>query len=99
MVWKENWEGHGKENPEVKPINQILQTSLDKEKPSKSWELPLEQKKAIYKGQVEMGKNTVMQKNSRSNDLRVPTIMKKSRRNSLVMGVQFKRELNKNIAY
>jgi hypothetical protein len=46
-----------------------------------------------------MGKNTVMQKNSRSNDRRGPMIIKKSRRNSLVMGVRFKRELNKNIAY
>lgn len=58
MLWfgNRNREGHGKETPEVKPRNQILQTSLDKEKPSKSWELPPEQKKAINKGQFEMGK-------------------------------------------
>lgn len=58
MRWfgNRNREGHGKETPEVKPRNQILQTSLDKEKPSKSWELLPEQKKAINKGQVEIGK-------------------------------------------
>ena len=38
MRWfgNRNREGHGKENTEVKPRNQILQTSLDKEKASKS---------------------------------------------------------------
>lgn len=58
MRWfgNRNREGHGKENTEVKPRNQILQTSLDKEKPSKSWELSPEQKKAINKGEVEIGK-------------------------------------------
>lgn len=54
MSWfgNRNREGRETETTQVKPRNQILQTSLT----PKAWELPPEQKKEINKGQVELGK-------------------------------------------